>query len=255
MAIEGVLLDMDGVLVTAWRALPGAAEALHALQLRGVPFLLATNATSVSRSALAEKLGQAGLEVDAGQVVTAPLLTASYLRVHHPRARCFLVGEPDIGDDLAGVRIVEEDADVVLVAGADRSFTWEKLSRAFRMLQRGAALVAMHRNLFWLTEGGLMLDTGAFLAGLERAAGVEAVVTGKPSPQYFRECVGLLGLAPESVAMVGDDLDADVLAAQDLGLTGVLVRTGKFRPEMLERSERKPDHVIESIADLEGLLS
>src|SRR5207247_11473347 len=171
MAIEGVLLDMDGVLVTAWRALPGAAEAIDALRRRGVPVLLATNATSVSRSALVEKLRQAGIEIGADQVVTAPVLTASYLHARHPGARCFLMGESDIRDELAGVDLVEDDADVVVLAGADRAFTWESLSRAFRMLNDGAALVAMHRNLFWMTESGLMLDTGAFLAGLERGPG------------------------------------------------------------------------------------
>ena len=249
-----MLLDMDGVLVIAWQALPGAAETLHTLRERGVPFLLATNATSVSRAALAEKLGQAGLDVDASLVVTAPVLAASYLRANYPGARCFLVGEPDIREELAGVTLVEDDADVVLVAGADSAFTWENLSRAFRMLERGAALVAMHRNMFWMTENGLMLDTGAFLVGLERAAVVEAVVTGKPSPEFFRRCVDLLGVPPERVAMVGDDLEADVLAAQHVGLTGVLVRTGKFLLETLERSVRKPDHVIESIEELPELL-
>ena len=255
VAIEGVLLDVDGVLVTAWRALPGSAETIRALRDRGIPFLLATNTTSLTREALAGRLGEAGLEIEAHEVVTAPVLAASYLRAHHPDERCYLVGEPDIADELAGVQLVDDDADVVLVAGADPAFTWENLSRAFRMLKGGAALVAMHRNLFWMTEEGLMLDAGAFLLGLERASGVEAVVTGKPSPEFFRQCVDLIGVTAERMAMVGDDLEADVLAAQDVGLTGVLVRTGKFLPETLERSVRKPDHVIASIGELETLVS
>jgi ribonucleotide monophosphatase NagD (HAD superfamily) len=111
----------------------------------------------------------------------------------------------------------------------------------------------MHRNLSWLTERGMMLDTGAYVLGLERAAGVDATVTGKPAPDFFRQSVALLGVPAEEVAMVGDDLEADVLAAQDCGLTGVLVRTGKFRPETLEASERRPDHVIDSIANLREL--
>ena len=255
MAAEAVLLDMDGVLTTAWRALPGAASTLGWLRERGVPFVLATNATSLSRQGLTGKLREAGLGVEAREVVTAPVLTASYLRTHHPGARCFLVGEPELGDELAGVHLVEDDADVVLIAGADRAFTWEKLSRAFRMVRDGAALVAMHRNLSWMTADGLMLDAGAFLIGLERAAGVDAVVTGKPSPEFFRQCLELVKAPAERAAMVGDDLEADVLAAQDVGLTGILVRTGKFRPETLDRSERKPDHVIDSIADLPVLLA
>jgi HAD superfamily hydrolase (TIGR01458 family) len=183
-------------------------------------------------------------------VVTAPVLTAAYLRAHHPGARCFVLGEPDLGSEFEGVEIVDSRPDVVVVAGADRAFSWENLSVALRMLKDGAALVAMHRNLSWMTEAGLMLDSGAFVLGLERAAGVESVVTGKPSPAFFRQCVEQLDLPPERVAMVGDDLEADILAAQDCGLTGILVRTGKFRPEVVERSDRKPDRTIDSVADL-----
>jgi HAD superfamily hydrolase (TIGR01458 family) len=255
VTIEAFLLDIDGVLATAWRPLPGAARTIAWLREHEVPFVLATNTTALSRRGLARNLREAGLEVETDEVVTAPVLTAAYLRTHHPGARCFLVGQPDLADELADVHLVEDGVDVVLVAGADRAFTWENLSRAFRMVKDGAALVAMHRNLSWMTEEGLMLDAGAFLIGLERAAGVEAAVTGKPSPEFFLQCLELVGAPAERAAMVGDDLEADVLAAQDVGLTGVLVRTGKFRPEELERSERQPDHVIDSIDGLPELLA
>ena len=152
MAIEGVLIDVDGVLVTAWRTVPGAAEALRELRRREIPFLLATNATSHSREGLSAKLRQTGLDVEPDRVVTAPVLTASYLRSNHPRARCYLLGEPELGDEFADIWLVREQAGVVVVAGADPAFTWENLSRAFRMLKEGAALVAMHRNLSWMTD-------------------------------------------------------------------------------------------------------
>jgi HAD superfamily hydrolase (TIGR01458 family) len=251
--IEGVLLDVDGVLATAWQPIPGAGDTIRWLRDAGVPFLLATNA-SVSRSGLAERLRGAGIEVSPDRVVNASSLTAAYLRTHHPGGRCFLVGEPELGDEFRDIAMVDHDPDVVVVAGADRAFTWKKLSAAFRMVRDGAALIAMHRNLSWVTEGGLMLDTGAFLVGLERAAGVEAVVTGKPAPAFFRQCLEVLGVPADRTAMVGDDLEADVLAAQDVGLRGILVRTGKYSKDVVERSQRKPDGVIDSVADLPGLL-
>jgi ribonucleotide monophosphatase NagD (HAD superfamily) len=100
----------------------------------------------------------------------------------------------------------------------------------------------------------MTLDSGAFLLGLERAAGVEARVIGKPSPDFFAQAVELLGVPAGRVAMVGDDLANDVLAAQECGLAGVLVRTGKFRRDALDASPERPDHVIDSIADLPALL-
>jgi HAD superfamily hydrolase (TIGR01458 family) len=254
---DGVLLDIEGTLVVSWEPVPGAQDALRALRNDGFPLRLVTNTTSTTRSDLVRRLREAGIEVDPEDVVTAPVVTAAYLRMHHPGARCLLLGEGGAAEDLDGVELVQGDvrADVVVVAGADPAYTWENLNRAFRMALGGAAIVAMHRNLAWRTEHGMMLDSGAFLMGLEAAAGVEATIIGKPSRDFFQQAVDLLGIPAERVAMVGDDLDNDVLAAQSLGLTGVLVKTGKFRQEALDASDGAPDHVIESIADLPDLIA
>jgi HAD superfamily hydrolase (TIGR01458 family) len=251
VAIDGVLLDVDGVLTVSWRALPGAPDAVAWLRDQGVPFLLATNTTTMSREQLAATLVRAGIEVGPDELVTAPVAAAGYLRRHHPDAGVFQVGGRGARADLDGVRFVDDaTADVVLVAGADEDFTWERLDEAFRLLLDGAELVAMHRNMSWLTDRGPTLDSGPFVAALESATGRAAAVTGKPSPEFFASCVAMLGLDPRRVAMVGDDLDNDVLAAQRCGLTGILVRTGKFRQETLDRADQRPDLVVDSVADI-----
>ena len=118
----------------------------------------------------------------------------------------------------------------MLAGGAGPEFSYQALSQAFGHLQRGARLVAMHRGLYWRTSEGLQLDTGAFLAGLEQAAGTEAEVVGKPAAAFFATALARLGVGAADTLMVGDDIEADVLAAQRQGLTGVLVKTGKYLP-------------------------
>jgi len=113
----------------------------------------------------------------------------------------------------------------------------------------------MNRNLYWQTDEGLQLDTGAFLPGLEQAAGVSAEVTGKPAAAFFTTALEALGAVPSQAVMVGDDIDGDVLAAQRLGITGVLVRTGKYRSETHRAAPVAPDHVIDSVASLPALLA
>lgn len=253
-AIDGLLLDIDGVLVVSWKPLPGALRAMAWLRGAPISFRLVTNTSTHSRASLAVTLGEAGFDVRPEELVTAPVATAGYLRTRHPGARCLLLAKGDVAEDFAGIELVREEADVVVVGGAEEKFTYDNLNLAFRMLMGGAALVAMHRNLSWMTEGGWQLDAGAFIRGLEEAAGVKARVVGKPSAEFFHQAVAHLGIPPERVAMVGDDIEADVLAAQAAGLTGVLVRTGKFRPEDLERAPGRPDHVIDSVADLPALL-
>jgi ribonucleotide monophosphatase NagD (HAD superfamily) len=95
-----------------------------------------------------------------------------------------------------------------------------------------------------------MLDSGAFVAGLEYATGVEAHVLGKPSTAYFQAALDAVDADAERTWMVGDDVEADVGGAQALGMHGVLVKTGKYRDEWLERSGVKPDAVLDSVADL-----
>ncbi|MQA99226.1 MAG: TIGR01458 family HAD-type hydrolase [Actinobacteria bacterium] len=251
---EGFLLDVDGVIVESWQPLPGALEAISDLRSRGIPFRFITNTTAKTRRELAGTLASAGFEIRPAEILTAPSATAAYLRANHPGKKCFLIAKGDVDEDLDGVELVGDGGEVVVIGGAEENFTYDNLNRAFRMLMDGAALVSMHRNMYWKTQEGLTLDAGAFLAGLEQAAGVEAVVVGKPSPEFFRAGLSELGMHPEQVAMVGDDVRNDVLAAQDAGIQGVLVRTGKFRPTDLE-GEVRPDRVIDSIASIGDLLA
>lgn len=254
LAFDGMLLDIDGVLAVSWEALPGAIETLEALRADNVPFRLITNTTTHTRIGLASTLRHAGFEVDAAEIVTAVVATAAYLREHHPDARVFLLTDGDARADLEGVDLVGDRADVVVLGGASEEFTYPTLNHVFQMVMDGAELVGMHRNLYWKTAEGWQLDGGAYIAGLEEATGRAAVICGKPSATYFASALAMLGTSAERTAMVGDDLENDVLGAQAAGLTGVLVRTGKFRPEDLERVDGAPDLQLDSIAGLPGLL-
>jgi HAD superfamily hydrolase (TIGR01458 family) len=253
--IRAVLIDIDGVLTVSWRPLPGAVDALRWLREAGYGFALLTNTTSRTRASIADTLTSAGFPIEAGDIFTAPAITAAHLSRHHPGARCVLLNSGDIRADLAGITIVDSEPDVVIVGGAGPEFGYAELDRVFGHLQRGAALVAMHRNLYWQTEQGLRLDTGAFLLGLERAAGVEAEVVGKPAGAFFDSALSALDVDPEQALMIGDDIEADVLAAQRHGLTGVLVKTGKYRRETQRDAPQPPNHVLDSFADLPAFLT
>jgi HAD superfamily hydrolase (TIGR01458 family) len=259
-AIETVLLDIDGVLVVSWQAITGAADAVAALRRADRRLRFVTNTTSTSCSRIAQRLRDVGIEVHDGEVLTAPLATAEHLRRLHPDAACLVLSSGDAGDDLAGIRRAGpgEHVDVVVLGGAGPEFDYDALNAAFTALVDGADLVAMHRNLHWRTAEGFALDTGAFVAGLEAAAGVTATVVGKPSPAMFHAALSSADATPETAMMVGDDLHSDVLGAQAVGVAGVLVRTGKYRPADVERAARagdgRPDDVVDSIVDVPALL-
>ncbi|MFF2509422.1 HAD-IIA family hydrolase [Streptomyces sp. NPDC058067] len=270
--IRAVLIDIDGVLTVSWEPLPGAVEAMERLRAADLPLALVTNTTSGTRESICARLTGAGFPVTVDDILTAPAVTAAYLRENHPGARCLLLNSGDITADLAGVTLVDTDTDtdtdtepdadtdtdtdvdVVVVGGAGEEFGYAALNRIFHHLQRGAHLVAMQRNLYWRTAAGLDLDTGAFLLGLERAARVEATITGKPSEAFFAAALAHLGADPSTTLMIGDDIESDVLAAQRSGVTGALVKTGKYLPETHRSAGGTPDHVLDSFASLPDLL-
>ncbi len=162
--------------------------------------------------------------------------------------------------DLDPLELVGHDAEAVLIGGCDETlepnqvFSYMNLARAFEEIQMGASFFCLHKNKWWQTSRGPMLDSGAFVAGLEYATGVEATVLGKPSPSYFAAALDALDAEPERTWLVTDDLEADVRAARLFGMRTALVRTGKFRPEALENADPAPDIVVSSVAHFPTLL-
>ncbi|MGC4933354.1 HAD-IIA family hydrolase [Gordonia sp. DT30] len=258
---HGLLLDIDGVMVTSWRALPGAVAAVRTLADRGYARMFLTNTTSRSRGEIAEALDACGFEVAPEEILTAAKLTAEYVARTYPGKRAWVLNEGPIAEDMTGVDITDDPAaaEVVVLGGAGPVFTHHTLSKVLELLMDGVPVVAMHRSMIWSTAQGLSIDTGVYLEGLEKASGRKIRAIGKPSPLGFRAAVEVMNLEPTQVVMVGDDMHNDVLGAQASALIGVLVRTGKFRPEALVALQRDefgpvPDHVIDSIADLPALL-
>ncbi len=269
MAIGGVLFDIDGVLVTSWEPTPGAAETLAVLTEHQIARSFLTNTTTRTRQQIAAALCTAGMNVRPDEVITAAVLTADYVRSNYPDARCFLVNDGQITDDMPGIEIVDSvvyddgadpgTPDVIILGGAGPEYNHRTLSRVYEWMTQGVPVVAMHRSTAWETTDGLRVDTGMYLTGLEQASGRKAMAVGKPAPAGFLAAATRLGVDPDEMYMVGDDLNNDVLAAQVVGMTGVLVRTGKFRQVTLDRwaadeFAMQPNYVLDSVADLPELL-
>jgi HAD superfamily hydrolase (TIGR01458 family) len=252
--MAGILLDVDGVLHVSGVPIPGAPEAVAQLRQNGHRLRFVTNNTTHSRRRLAEQIRGFGIELDDTELQTTASAAAHALQGKGVLALTM----PDIVEDLDGMELVGEGADAVLVGGADETyetnqvFSYMNLARAFAELQAGAELYCLHKNRWWQTARGPLLDAGAFVAGLEYAAETEATVLGKPSAAYFKAALDALDSDAELTWMVGDDIETDIAGAAASGLRTVLVRTGKFRPDTVEFARVQPEGIITSIAALPG---
>jgi HAD superfamily hydrolase (TIGR01458 family) len=251
-----LLLDIDGVLYVGDRPIPGAVEALDELRGLSGGIRLVTNTTSRPRRAIVAHLHELGFDVAAHEVLTPAALAVRHCRERGHRAVRLLVSEA-LREDLKELEPSgsAEATDALVLGDLGDGFTADVLNGAFRLLMDGAELVALQHNRFWRRADGLVLDVGAYSAALEYASGKEAVVVGKPSPDFFAAALSDLDAAPDMAVMVGDDVEADVGGALAAGLRGVLVRTGKFRADLLESSKVTPTAILDSITELPALLA
>ena len=250
-AMAAILLDLDGVLHISGKPIDGAAHAVQRLRGAGHRLRFLTNNTTQSRSQLAETVRGFGIELEDAELQTTPVAAARVLQGR----RVLALTMPAVRDDLEGVELVGDGADAVLVGGADETgetnqvFSYMNLARAFAELEEGAELYCLHKNPWWQTSRGALLDAGAFVVGLEYATGAQATVLGKPSASYFEAALEAVDSDPEHAWMVGDDVDADIVGAGALGMHTILVRTGKFRDDAGAWSAQ-PEAVVDSIADV-----
>ncbi|MES1245596.1 MAG: TIGR01458 family HAD-type hydrolase [Acidobacteriota bacterium] len=244
--IRGCLIDLDGTVYQEGAAIAGAAEAIEALRRFGTPFRFATNTTRLPRTALADRLCGLGIAAEPGEILSAPSAAASWLRAQGAKKVRLLLAQAS-WREFEGLKVDDETPEYVVVGDLGRDWAFDVLDSAFRNLMAGAELLAIQRNRYWRTEGRLSLDAGPFVAALEYASGKSATLLGKPSRAFYESAARELGLPPQQIAVIGDDLEGDVLGPKEIGMIGVAVRTGKYRPEDEERIRTAADLVVDSL--------
>lgn len=254
MGLRGILFDLDGVIYLGEQLIDGAVEALEWVRSRQIPHLFVTNTTSRPRSALCSKLAGMGIAVDADRILSPPVAAVHWLQNNTDGPVALFI--PDATQaEFVSLPLWNGDtaraAGSVVVGDLGESWDFPRLNQAFRLLMQQPAprLVALGMTRYWKTPRGLQLDAGPFVAALQYASGVEPVVTGKPAPAFFHSGAEALGIRQEQVLMIGDDIRSDVGGAQQAGLKGLLVQTGKYQPADLQ-GDIQPDAVLASVAEL-----
>lgn len=242
-SIRAVLVDLDGVLYVGNEAVPGAVDALARLRAAGLRLRFLTNSSRSPRRAILDKLARLGFSIREDEIQTAALATKRLVEQRGLRPHYLI--HPDIEQEMGPS---DPEPTVVVLGDAGPYFSYERLNRAFRLLMQGLPLIVMAKNRYFKEADGLSLDMGAFVTGLEFSAGVSAEVVGKPARAYFETALGDLGVSPYEAVMIGDDLDHDIEAAQQAGIAGILVRTGKFRPQDETQARARPTLVVDDFA-------
>lgn len=249
--IESWLMDMDGVLVHEEEAIPGAASFIEALHTHELPFLVLTNNSIYTRRDLAARLAASGLVIPEEAIWTSALATADFLKDQRPGGSAFVIGESGLTTALheAGYTMTERDPEYVIL-GETRTYSFERITRAIRLVDKGARFIATNPDTVGPSVEGPLPATGSVAALISRATGVEPYFVGKPNPLMMRSALNAIGAHSESTAMIGDRMDTDIVAGLEAGLHSVLVLTGVTGRAEAERFPYRPSEIVDSVADL-----
>lgn len=263
---RALLIDAYGVLVDAGGALPGAAEAVAALERDGTPWLLVTNDASRLEETNARRLRGFGIPVAPERVLSSGALLGPWFAARGlAGARCVVLGSPDsrefvrraggvviapAADDLADAVVIADDSGYPFVETVDAV-----LSMLLRAFDRGrpVALAAPNPDLIYPSRGGNFgFTAGTIAAMFEGALALRYPEApprferlGKPARAIFDEAAARLGT--RDAVMLGDQLHTDIAGARDAGLPSALVLTGVTSREALARSDVRPTWVLESL--------
>ena len=249
--IRSWLMDMDGVLVHEEHAIPGADRFLARLRERELPFLVLTNNSMYTRRDLSARLSRSGLDVPEEAIWTSALATSRFLEQQRPGGSAFVIGEAGLTTALhaSGYTLSEQDPDYV-VLGETRTYSFERIAQAIRLIGGGARFIATNPDATGPTPDGPLPATGSVAALISRATGVEPYFVGKPNPLMMRSALNAIDAHSETTAMVGDRMDTDVVSGLEAGMHTVLVLTGSTQRAEAERFPYRPSRIVDSIADL-----
>jgi len=253
--VETWLTDMDGVLVHEEDPIPGAQEFVEALKASGTQFLVLTNNSIYTPRDLRARLLGSGIDVPEESIWTSALATAQFLADQRPQGTAYVVGEAGLTTALhdIGYVMTERDPDYV-VLGETRTYSFEAITRAIRLIDAGARFIATNPDPSGPSQQGKLPATGSVAALISTATGRTPYYIGKPNPLMMRSALNRLNAHSETTVMVGDRMDTDIISGLEAGLRTFLVTTGSTSPAQVETFPYRPTRVYDSVADLVALV-
>jgi NagD protein len=251
--ILSYLTDMDGVLVHEDHLIPGADAFLTELTEREIPYLVLTNNSIRTPRDLQARLRRIGLDIPASSIWTSATATATFLNEQRPGGTAYVVGESGLTTALHEIGYVLTDSDPdYVVLGETRTYSFEAITTAIRLVERGARFIATNPDPTGPSREGVLPATGSVAALITRATGRDPYYVGKPNPLMMRSALRQIGAHSQSAVMIGDRMDTDVIAGLEAGMRTVLVTSGISTRASMEQFPYRPTLVIDSVADLVG---
>lgn len=251
MTKKNYLIDMDGVLISGKKMIPGADKFIDTLKRKEIKFLVLTNNSKYTQVDLAHRLQTIGLDIQADQVFTSAMATANFMKSQKENGRAFVIGEGGLNVAVhnAGIIMTDQNPDFV-VLGETFDYNFRQVTRAVRLIIEGANFLATNPDPVGPSERGVVPACGAMAALIEKASGFSPFYCGKPSPFMIRSALNYLGVHSENTIMIGDRMDTDIVAGIQSGMDTILVLSGVTTKKQVSSFPYRPGKIVKSVAEI-----
>ena len=250
--IKCFILDMDGTIYLGNELFPFTKDFLKKVEDTGREYYFFTNNSSKSQQAYIEKLARLGIQIKKEQMMISSHVIIKYLKEYYDKKSIYVVGTPSLIQEFESfdMNLTEEDPDIV-VLGFDTTLTYEKLSKACHYIRNGCTYFGINPDWNCPMEGGTFIpDCGSMAKLIEASTGKFPEFFGKPSKHTLDYIIKETGYQPEEIAIVGDRLYTDIAVADGSDVTSILVLSGESTREDVEKSDVKPDVVVENLVEI-----
>jgi len=251
--IKALLIDLEGVLYSDNKLIPGATEVIKELKNNSLKLRFLTNTTTAPRKIIFNKLQDFGFDIEEEEIFTPIIATKNYLRDNRVK-KIALVTNIEIIEEFNDYEITQKNPEVVIMGDIYKNFKWEILDRIFKLVYlENSALIALHQNKYCMRDGKISLDLGPFVKAIEYSSDKKSILMGKPEKNFFDLAVKDLEIIKDNILMIGDDITSDIEGSINANLKAIQVKTGKFQEKDFNYPTQ-PHYRIESINDLPALL-
>ncbi|AZQ61453.1 TIGR01458 family HAD-type hydrolase [Flammeovirga pectinis] len=252
--IKGILCDLDGVLYNDSIVIDGVIATIKSLKSKGYQFLFVTNTSGVTSKELYHKLIALGIPVGENEILSPPLAALNYTIAQGYKEIEVLAGSSIKALFKDNFIINTTTPEAIIISDIGKNWDYQLINNLFLKVLNGSKIIGLHKGKFWKASEGLRIDIGAFIKGIEFATNTEATCIGKPNKSFYESAIEKINLPSHQLLMIGDDIIGDIQGAKAANLTAIQVKTGKYRKELTDKADVKPDFLIENFNHLPSLL-
>lgn len=251
--IDTLIFDLNGTLYERGIAVEGAIETIDLLRKKGYHMNFVTNTDGRSIGQVHKKISAMGFNIEIDELLT-PVSAAKQFIHTHKESTFFLLVDDGLKEDLSEATIHEDHPDYVIIGDFSRKLDYQIINKVFRMIKKGAQIIALSKTLWYVDVDGDSINTGAFVHMFETACNKEALLLGKPSKNFLQMALEKSDSQAQRTLVIGDDLKTDIIGGKALGALTVQVKTGIYNPNTGHENLPQADYLLENVNQLVQLL-